>query len=343
VTTPLTTRELIDALVQSTAAPDPITAIRVRARNAIERFRATFGEPTMPLDIEALASFLGIGLSDDAPSHSEDAELVPVGNGRVAIRINSDRPETRRRFSVAHEITHTFFPNFQTKTWCRTDARYRRRDNPDDLLEMLCDIGASELVLPAPWFIKDAAAVTTGAGLVDLARKHTASREATLRRFAETHPDHVAAVFLSWKLKPTQQPTIGNVDQQSLFDTDPAENARLAKRLRLDYSIPSPKFAEAGHYLPADKSVENDGPLYEAASTGRPCEGECRLDLGPAAGRYRVLAVPVWTDDGDLGPAGENALGAIIEPIDVRPSRGKWVESGPRLFGSQSPSIGDFK
>jgi hypothetical protein len=333
VTAPLTTRELIDALVQSIGAPDPISAIRIKARNAIEQFRSTFGEPTMPLDIEALASFLGIGQSDDAPSHSEDAELVPVGDGRVAIRINRDRPETRRRFSVAHEISHTFFPNYQTKSWCRTDARYRRRDNPDDLLEMLCDIGASELVLPAPWFIRDTAAVTTGAGLVDLARKYTASREATLRRFAESHPSSVAAVFFSWKLKPTQQTTIGNVDQHNLFDIDPAENARRAKRLRLDYSIPSPKFADSGNYLPADKSVENEGPLYEAAATGRPCEGECRLDLGPAGGRYRILAVPVWTDDWDLGPCGENALGAIIEPLDVSASRGKGIQSAPKLFG----------
>jgi hypothetical protein len=329
VTAPLTTRDFIDALVRSTRASDTVAAIRMEARSTIDRFRATFGEPIMPLDVDALASFLGIGRTDDAPAHSEDAELAPVGGGRVAIRVNPDRPETRKRFSVAHEICHTFFPNYQTKTWCRTDSRYRRRDNPDDLLEMLCDIGASELVLPAPWFFQDAAAVTTGAGLVDLARKYIASREATLRRFVETHTGCVAAVFLSWKLKPTQQPTIGNVDQHHLFDIDPAENARRAKRLRLDYSIPSQKFAEAGHYLPADKSVENDGPLYEAASNGRPCEGDCRLALGPAGGSYRVLAVPVWTANGDLGPDGENGAAAIIEPLDLKPPS---AQSGPKLF-----------
>lgn len=150
MTAPLTTRHLIDALVRSTRAPDPFAAIRMKARNAIEQFRATFGEPTMPLDVDALASFLGIARSGDAPAHSEDAELVPIADGRVAIRINLDRPETRKRFSVGHEVSHTFFPNYQTKTWCRTDARYRRRDNPDDLLETLCDVGASELILPAP-------------------------------------------------------------------------------------------------------------------------------------------------------------------------------------------------
>jgi hypothetical protein len=287
----------------------------------------------MPLDVDELASFLGIARSDESPAHSKDAELVPIGDGRVAIRVNPDRPETRKRFSVAHEVSHTFFPNYERKAWCRTDARYRRRDNPDDLLEMLCDIGASELILPAPWFIEDAANVSTGDALVDLAGKYTASREATVRRFAESHEGYVAAIFLSWKLKPTQQPTIGNINQQDLFAGDPGERARRAKRLRLDYSIPSASFAEAGYYLPADKSVENDGPLYDAAATGRSCQGECQLDLGPAGGRYRVLAVPVWTSDADLGPCGENALCAIIEPLDLKPSRRASVESGINLFG----------
>jgi IrrE N-terminal-like domain len=329
---PLATRDLIDGLVRSMGAPDPDTAIRMKARDAIERFRATFGDLTMPLDVDALASFLGIGRSEDPPTHSEDAELVPVGDGRVAIRVSLDRPETRRRFSIAHEISHTFFADHGSKTWCRTDAHFRRRDNPDDLLEMLCDISASELVLPGPWFMQDATNVSTGAGLIDLSQKYIASREATLRRFAESHSAPVAALFLSWKLKPTQQSTVGNLDQQNLFNTDLADNARNAKRLRLDYSVLSPSFSAAGHYLPADKSVKNDGPLYEAAATGKPCEGECHLDLGPAAGRYRVLAVPVWTDNADLGPAGENALAAIIEPLAVMPSRKQRQQSARMLF-----------
>jgi hypothetical protein len=246
VTVRTTTQDLIDALVRSTSADNPVDAIKVKARNAIGRFRTTFGEPTMPLNVDALASLLGIGISDDAAVHSKDAELVPTGEGRVAIRVNPDRPETRKRFSVCHEVSHTFFPNYQVKMWCRTDARYRRRDNPDDLVEMLCDVGAAELIMPAPWFIQDAASVATGVGLVELASKYTVSQEATLRRFAEIHEGCVAAVFLSWKLKPTQQRTIGNLNQRNLFGAAQIDHARGAKRLRLDYSIPSPEFVRAG-------------------------------------------------------------------------------------------------
>jgi hypothetical protein len=239
VTSALTTEALIADLVRSTRASDAYAAIRAKASEAVDRFRVAFGDLSIPLDLDALASFLGIARSEDRPAHSKDAELVPTGNGRVVIRVNSDRPETRIRFSVGHEITHTFFPNYQIKTWCRTDARFRNRNNPDDLLEMLCDIGAAELILPAPWFIDDASAVVTCSELAALAQKYIASREATLRRFAETHSRSVAAVFLSWKLKPTQQSTIGNMNQSNLFGVNPAGSALLAKRLRLDYSASS--------------------------------------------------------------------------------------------------------
>jgi hypothetical protein len=332
VNLPPSTQGLIDALVRATGESDPFAAIRLKARGAIEQYRSAFGEPEMPLNVDALASLLGIGRSAEGPAHSGDAELVPAGDGRVAIRVNPDRPETRMRFSVAHEVSHTFFPNYQTKTWCRTDARHRRRENADDLLEMLCDAGAAELLLPLPWFAEDARAVTTGAALVDLARRYVASREATLRRFAETHAGSVAGVFLSWKLKPTEKRTVGRADQGNLLGLAPAEEARRALQLRLDYSIPSAAFAAAGYFLPKDKSVKNDGPLYAAASTGRPCEGECRLDLGQAAGRYRVLAVPLWTDEGSLGPRGENAVAAIVEPLEVKRPKGKRVPEGPSLF-----------
>ncbi len=328
----LTSEELIAEVVRATGAPDAFAAIRTMASNTIARYTATFGAPAGPLDVDALASFLGIARSDERPAHSKDAELVPIGDGRVSIRVNPDRPETRIRFSTAHEVTHTFFPNYQAKTWCRTDARFRSRDNPDDLLEMLCDVGASELILPTPWFIEDAETVSTAAGLVELAKKYVASREATLRRFAESHERSLAAAFFSWKLKPTQKQTVGNLSQSNLFGVDPSELALQSKKLRLDYSIPSPRFLKSGSYLPPDKSIENKGPLYMAASTGQPCDGECWLDLARSAGMYQVLAIPLWTVDEDLGPNGENGVGAIVEPIDRNTSGKTASHADHRLF-----------
>lgn len=328
---PKSTQSLIDELVRATGAADATEAIRVRARELISTFVAAFGEPTMPVDMNVLTSLRGIRTSDERPFHSPDAELSPDGSGGVTMRVNPDRPETRQRFSIAHEITHTFFPEYTTKEWCRTDARYRDRSNPDEHLEMLCDIGAAELLFPHPWFARDCQQVQEAAGLIDLAKTYQASREATIRRFAEISPDPIAAVFFAWKLKPTQKGTVGRKEQTNLFGISPEEERLDALRLRIEYSIPSPDFRNDGHFLPKDKSVESDGPLYLAASTGQPAHGECYLDLGQASGTYRIMAVPLWTPDENLGANGENGVAAIIRPLSVRKPKRKKTNT-PNLF-----------
>jgi hypothetical protein len=324
IATPGTTQVLIDRLVRETGTVDAVAAIRQKAVQAIDSFVSVFGEPDeLPLDLLTLASFLGIKLSEATPAFSPDAELTPDGQGGVEMRVNPDRPETRIRFSVGHEITHTFFPDHSSHVWPRADSRYRDLSNPDDYLEMLCDVGAAELVLPRRWFVRDALGISTAAGLIALAERYKASRHATVRRFAELHSEAAAAVFFTWKLKPTQKGVVGRTDQMNLFGATPEEEVRRALRLRIDYAIASQAFSAVGHFLPRDKSVECDGPLYEAAASGRPCDGECHLDLGHAAGSYHVLAVPLWTPTEELGPEGENAVVAIIRPRSIRKAKNK--------------------
>ena len=328
-----TTEALIAELVRSTGAVDAPAAIRAKAKELIALQVGMFGEPTMPINVDVLASLRDIQRSDELPVHSPDAELVPDGRGGVTMRVNPDRPDTRLRFSVAHEISHTFFPDYEAKAWCRTDAHHRDRTNPDDYLEMLCDIAAAELLLPDPWFSTDAAAVSSAQGLSDLASTYRASRDATVRRYAELNPSPVTAVFFSWKLKPTQHGTVGREDQTNLFGITAAEEIRDALKLRIEYRVASPSFIAEGHFLPNDKSVESEGPIYDAASTGRPAEGECHLELGQASGKYRVWAIPLWTPEDQLGAKGENAVVALLMPVTVRKPKKKQKQTGPGLFG----------
>jgi hypothetical protein len=328
-----TTRELIDALTLACGCGDAETAIRAKAKELIDLNVATFGDPSLPIDVDVLASLRGIGRSADAPIYSDDAEIAPDGQGGVSMRVNPDRPETRQRFSIAHEICHTFFPDYGTKTWCRTDARYRNRANPEDYLEMLCDIGAAELLFPQPWFGRDAASVACASDIAQLASTYYASREATIRRYAETSEDTVAAVFFVWKLKPSQRRTIGRRNQMSLLGTDPDQEIRDAIRLRIEYPIPSASFAAEGYFLPKDKSVESDGPIFEAAATGMPVDGECHLDLGQSSGTYRIWAIPLWTAQEQLGSNGEYSVAAILRPLKVKKPRGKQPQ-GASLFDS---------
>lgn len=322
------TKSLIDELVRTTGATDAAAAVRLKARELVDLYVASFGTPTMPMSMEVLASLRGITRSDDRPLHGPDAEIGPDGTGGVTRRVNPDRPETRQRFSVAHEVSHTFFPDYTTKPWCRSDARYRDRSNPDEYLEMLCDIGAAELLFPEPWFSKDAAAITDANGLLRLATTYRASREATMRRYAEISPASVAAVFFMWKLKPTQESRIGQNDQGNFFGVTPEQEVCDALCLRIEYTIMSEAFKASGHYLPKDKSVENNGPIYLAASTASPAEDECFLDLGQAAGIYRVWANPLWTADGETGSNGETAVAAILWPKSAQKPRYRRLSTG---------------
>ncbi|MCA9013298.1 MAG: ImmA/IrrE family metallo-endopeptidase [Planctomycetaceae bacterium] len=327
------TQALIDELVRSTGCLDAAVAIRAKARELIDLHVASFGEPSLPISVDVLASLRGIGRSEVAPVHSPDAELVPDGQGGMTMRVNMDRPETRQRFSVAHEISHTFFPDYTTKEWCRTDARYRDRQNAEDSLEMLCDIGAAELLFPQPWFSRDATAVTDASGIISLASTYHASREATIRRYTETSPDSVAAVFFTWKLKPTQMGTVGNPNQGNFFGISADDELREARRLRIEYSVASESFKADGHFLPRDKSITKDGPIYRAASTGLPIDEQCYLDLGQASGTYRVWAIPLWTAEDERGAAGENTVAALLRPVTVRkPAKKRNSRGDPSLF-----------
>jgi len=322
----------IDQLIADTDARDAREAVRRKAAALVDLFRAQFGEPTMPMNLDFLVSMLGIQRSADRPVFSQDAELAPTDDGSTVMRVNPDRPDTRQRFSIGHEISHTFFPGYELKVQCRPDSRYRNRNDPEDVIESLCDIGAAELVLPLPWFAEDAATVTTGDGLVALARKYRASREATARRFAETNPASVAAVYLSWKLKPTQASAF-NPEQPNMFGTSSADDAWAARQLRIDYAIPSDTFGATGLFLPEDKSIALDGPIADAAR-GRPAEGDCDLAVGQSSGRYRVIAIPLYTPDEARGPNGEAAVVALLSPIAIheRKRRKKGPVDAPGLF-----------
>lgn len=321
----------VQALLKATGCEEPRAAVRLKATAAIERYLQHLGEPEFPLHVEALASILGISMSAEQPKHSRDAELVPTTGGRVEIRVAADSPDTRRRFSIAHEISHTFFPDYAMKTWCRPDARHRRQGHLDDLIETLCDIGAAQLLMPDPWFASTAARVERALDLVALATQFGVSREAAIRRFVEGSHSCCAAVFFSWKLKPKQHRTIGQKNQQRLFG-DVDEEIANAKRLRVDYSIPSRSFAATGRFVPTDKSVSLEGPLQSAATSGRPSDGHCFLDLGAAAGRYRASVVALWTADDDLGPNGESSVAAVVQPLDALERT--QADGGERLFGN---------
>ena len=100
--------------------------------------------PVPPFDPLELADHLRIGVSPRFDIR--DARTVPEPGGRLRIEFNPSRPSARVRFSIAHEIAHSLFPD------CGDHVRHR---NPhielkedEWQLEAMCNVGAAELLMP---------------------------------------------------------------------------------------------------------------------------------------------------------------------------------------------------
>lgn len=169
--------------------PDPILAIRQAARDLVSNaFDAGWNGP--PFDPLELAALLKIDvLPNDAIS---EAQLVPIAPKRVRIEYNPHERPSRIRFSLSHEIGHTLFSD------CEEAVRHRaaKKDLNAWELEFLCDIAASEILLPYGVFVQDAKATPPRMrNLMSLSDRYQASLEAVLLRFAETSEDDCSVIF----------------------------------------------------------------------------------------------------------------------------------------------------
>ena len=125
-----------------------------------------------PLDLDALAERLRVG-----PIQYEDVpfsgELRPVGRGYVVV-CSKHLALPRRRFTVAHELSHAILersgPNCP-------------RTGPE--LERICDMLASELLMPHSLFLERAGQHASVEQIFELARIFQTSLAATALRFAK--------------------------------------------------------------------------------------------------------------------------------------------------------------
>ncbi|OYW62135.1 MAG: hypothetical protein B7Z31_01715 [Rhodobacterales bacterium 12-65-15] len=119
---------------------DPMVAVEKAARSLVLKARENGweGPPFNPLRI---AEMLNVQI--EANSSVADARLVATESG-PKIEFNPQQPRERVRFSIAHEIAHLLFPDWAEQTRNRGGS-----EAADDWqLEMLCNLAASEFVLP---------------------------------------------------------------------------------------------------------------------------------------------------------------------------------------------------
>lgn len=158
---------------------DPIGLIAKTAKEQVLRaMQAGWQGP--PFDPFRLADLLGI---PTVPREDVlDARIAPIGSQRAQIEFNPNRPRGRLRFSIAHEVAHTLFPD------CVENVRNRgqRTDVREDhwQLELLCNIAAAEFLMPVGIGIDPSAPVTID-NVLRLQKDFDVSTEAISIRLAK--------------------------------------------------------------------------------------------------------------------------------------------------------------
>ena len=163
-------------LLEQTGATDPVAYIQSRAR-ALSLSMMEKGWTGPPYDPFRLADLLGVEVV--ARQELDDARLVPAGD-HARIEFNPERRPERVRFSVAHELGHLLFEDFAERVRHRTTEE---REPNEWQLEMLCNVAAAELLMPAGALTGTSEAHDLDlTHLLDYRRSLGVSTEALLRR-----------------------------------------------------------------------------------------------------------------------------------------------------------------
>lgn len=167
---------------------DPISVVQDAVRKLVlkAREKGWSGPPFNPI---FLADMMNVRI--EANSSISDARLLQTERGPV-IEFNPKQPRERVRFSIAHEIAHLLFPDWRDQVRNRGGSEHERDEWQ---LEVLCNIAASEIVLPIG-SLNSLSKIPPIEELMRKRREYDVSTEAFLIRLAKISTQPVG-VFIS--------------------------------------------------------------------------------------------------------------------------------------------------
>src|SRR5207248_2609964 len=154
---------------------DELSAV-LKARELINKVSPT----SLPVSVRAHADQIGAIIHVDEDLKPDEQGYCVDINGKLRICVNENDDETRRRFTVCHEIAHRVLGLPSEHSGALTWSYAKRPPN-----EILCDVFAAELLLPyklfKPLVEKSDISLAAIDGFAELA---VASNMATGSRFA---------------------------------------------------------------------------------------------------------------------------------------------------------------
>jgi Zn-dependent peptidase ImmA (M78 family) len=289
------------SLIRATGSfVDPRSSVISQARNLIAKLELFADVPRDAIRrLSILASLMRITVApmdtDRQRKEKRDAVIVTTQTSR-SILYNPNRPASRVAFSIAHEISHAFFPNSIVGARFRTICESTSKEANE--LERLCDLGASELLMPIALFQKEAAGQYSLSNVHKLCAVFGSSLEATVFRLATAHPGIAAAGLLRYRLRLGEARHSAKTDQGLLFafaDGDPLRSPLPKYRRQSIY------FSEAcGDNLTVrwNKSFDESSCVYQAGTSDGVYIGTEPLPNGSGInGRMEAMRAPYQREE----------------------------------------------
>jgi Zn-dependent peptidase ImmA (M78 family) len=162
------------------------------ARKALEASIPGIAQAAIPINVESAARFVGIEQITEVETSAFDGLLSATRSGTYVASLRKGQSESRKRFTLAHELGHVIVhasigrrksvtPNelFQ----CRATTAEEKEE------ERLCDLLASQLLMPQPQFTQVIQAIGVSAETIpDIARRFAVSLEAVSKRLLAVLP-----------------------------------------------------------------------------------------------------------------------------------------------------------
>jgi hypothetical protein len=192
-----------------------------------------------------------------------DGVLSRSESGGYLIELNNAHSETRRRFTVAHELGHVLFLDVEQPT---PDSRFRLAEahvhtiNVDREEERLCNIAAAELLMPSTYFSSRIRLDSVGDNVFALAREFKTSVHATALRLTTLSPQKLAICLWEYSAR-----------------LDAFSTRWIAQRGR----------------LPAQLYVTRDQPVFDEFSAGVRFKGRRWMSFGGPLDDYEIEAIPL--------------------------------------------------
>jgi O-acetyl-ADP-ribose deacetylase (regulator of RNase III) len=290
------------------AGEEPIASMEAKARDlALKAMDDGWEGP--PYDPVALARWTN--LTVEARPDIPDARTVSTADGGLLLQYNPMRPRGRLRFSIAHEIAHTLFAD------CAAEVRNRGLSSESSSsdnwqLEVLCNIGAAELLMPLGSFSELAGEEISIKSATALRKRFDISMEACLLRLVKLAKTPCAAFGAS---------------------------RHADGRYRLDYLIPAPGsevVVPIGYEIAQNSAVTQANAIGFTAIADETWAGkfvrvECMgLAPYPESITPRVVGILISLDPGEYRPAEiKEVNGDALQPHGT----------GPKLIAHVIPNV----